>query len=199
MSEGHTSIPYLFVVFFVFLFYKESNGPTDNYAAIAQVDIQRQEPESLRKWREEQKARLEALGESHELNHRPTCILLLELGSSALPNFPQLTSERNPFFTSLKTPSFHSLTRLGIQGGRGRVERESQEGARGMARTPEWADGEEQGQQQVRVGQSPQQVYKEVTGAFGTVPSLWGRLWTQTVKLKWFPQRKLFIAHLLWN
>ncbi|KAG7241868.1 hypothetical protein INR49_024838 [Caranx melampygus] len=39
----------------------ESNGPTDNYAAIAQVDIQRQEPESLRKWREEQKARLEAL------------------------------------------------------------------------------------------------------------------------------------------
>lgn len=42
---------------------KESNGPTDNYAAIAQVDIQRQEPESLRKWREEQKARLEALGE----------------------------------------------------------------------------------------------------------------------------------------
>ncbi|XP_049589401.1 clathrin light chain B isoform X1 [Syngnathus scovelli] len=43
------------------LFQKESNGPTDNYAAIAQVDIQRQEPESLRKWREEQKARLEAL------------------------------------------------------------------------------------------------------------------------------------------
>uniref|UniRef100_A0A3P8T1M8 Clathrin light chain n=1 Tax=Amphiprion percula TaxID=161767 RepID=A0A3P8T1M8_AMPPE len=39
----------------------ESNGPTDNYAAIAQVDIQRQEPESLRKWREEQKERLEAL------------------------------------------------------------------------------------------------------------------------------------------
>lgn len=42
---------------------KESNGPTDNYAAIAQVDIQRQEPESLRKWREEQKTRLDALGE----------------------------------------------------------------------------------------------------------------------------------------
>ncbi|XP_061690052.1 clathrin light chain B [Syngnathoides biaculeatus] len=41
--------------------FQESNGPTDNYAAIAQVDIQRQEPESLRKWREEQKARLEAL------------------------------------------------------------------------------------------------------------------------------------------
>uniref|UniRef100_A0A8C5GJN6 Clathrin light chain n=1 Tax=Gouania willdenowi TaxID=441366 RepID=A0A8C5GJN6_GOUWI len=40
---------------------KESNGPTDSYAAIAQVDIQRQEPESLRKWREEQKTRLEAL------------------------------------------------------------------------------------------------------------------------------------------
>lgn len=41
--------------------YQESNGPTDTYAAIAQVDHQRQEPESLRKWREEQKARLEAL------------------------------------------------------------------------------------------------------------------------------------------
>lgn len=41
--------------------FQESNGPTDNYAAIAQVDIQRQEPESLRKWREEQKERLEAL------------------------------------------------------------------------------------------------------------------------------------------
>ncbi|KAM4586322.1 clathrin light chain B isoform 1-T1 [Fundulus diaphanus] len=43
------------------LFQEEANGPTDSYAAIAQVDIQRQEPESLRKWREEQKARLEAL------------------------------------------------------------------------------------------------------------------------------------------
>uniref|UniRef100_A0A3B3DC70 Clathrin light chain n=2 Tax=Oryzias melastigma TaxID=30732 RepID=A0A3B3DC70_ORYME len=41
--------------------FEESNGPTDSYAAIAQVDIQRQEPESLRKWREEQKARLEVL------------------------------------------------------------------------------------------------------------------------------------------
>ncbi|XP_012720109.1 clathrin light chain B isoform X2 [Fundulus heteroclitus] len=43
------------------LFQEEANGPTDGYAAIAQVDVQRQEPESLRKWREEQKARLEAL------------------------------------------------------------------------------------------------------------------------------------------
>ncbi|XP_047190536.1 clathrin light chain B isoform X3 [Scophthalmus maximus] len=41
--------------------FQESNGPTDSYAAIAQVDVQRQEPESLRKWREEQKTRLEAL------------------------------------------------------------------------------------------------------------------------------------------
>nr|XP_057919397.1 clathrin light chain B isoform X2 [Doryrhamphus excisus] len=41
--------------------FQEANGPTDNYAAIAQVDIQRQEPDSLRKWREEQKERLEAL------------------------------------------------------------------------------------------------------------------------------------------
>ncbi|XP_018603123.1 clathrin light chain B isoform X2 [Scleropages formosus] len=41
--------------------FQESNGPTDGYAAIARVDQQRQEPESLRKWREEQKARLEQL------------------------------------------------------------------------------------------------------------------------------------------
>lgn len=41
--------------------FQESNGPTDNYAAIAQVDMLRQEPESLRKWREEQKTRLEVL------------------------------------------------------------------------------------------------------------------------------------------
>jgi len=38
-----------------------SNGPSDSYAAIAQVDQLRQEPESLRKWREEQKDRLEEL------------------------------------------------------------------------------------------------------------------------------------------
>ena len=42
---------------------KESNGSPDSYAAIAQVDQLRQEPESLRKWREEQKTRLEELGE----------------------------------------------------------------------------------------------------------------------------------------
>ncbi|KAJ3588452.1 hypothetical protein NHX12_012045 [Muraenolepis orangiensis] len=41
--------------------FQESNGPTDSYAAIAQVDQLRQEPESLRKWREEQKERLEEL------------------------------------------------------------------------------------------------------------------------------------------
>ncbi|XP_052373956.1 clathrin light chain A-like isoform X2 [Oncorhynchus keta] len=39
----------------------ESNGPSDSYAAIAQVDSLRAEPESLRKWREEQKAQLEQL------------------------------------------------------------------------------------------------------------------------------------------
>lgn len=41
--------------------FQESNGPSDSYAAIAQVDQLRQEPESLRKWREEQKTRLEEL------------------------------------------------------------------------------------------------------------------------------------------
>ncbi|XP_064829133.1 clathrin light chain B-like isoform X3 [Oncorhynchus masou masou] len=43
------------------MFELESNGPSDSYAAIAQVDSLREEPESLRKWREEQKARLEQL------------------------------------------------------------------------------------------------------------------------------------------
>ncbi|XP_029627940.1 clathrin light chain B-like isoform X1 [Salmo trutta] len=43
------------------MFELESNGPSDSYAAIAQVDSLRAEPESLRKWREEQKARLEQL------------------------------------------------------------------------------------------------------------------------------------------
>ncbi|XP_054139686.1 clathrin light chain A isoform X2 [Melozone crissalis] len=41
--------------------YKESNGPTDCYAAISQVDRLQSEPESIRKWREEQKERLEQL------------------------------------------------------------------------------------------------------------------------------------------
>lgn len=87
----------------------------------------------------------------NDLNHRLTRILLLELGSSVVPNCPLLTSLHNPLVASLTTFSFHSLTRLGIQGGRGRVEGESQEGAGGVARASEWADGEEQGQQQVRV------------------------------------------------
>ncbi|POI32487.1 hypothetical protein CIB84_003762 [Bambusicola thoracicus] len=43
--------------------YQESNGPTDCYAAISQVDRLQSEPESIRKWREEQKERLEQLGE----------------------------------------------------------------------------------------------------------------------------------------
>ncbi|XP_069828901.1 clathrin light chain B isoform X2 [Dendropsophus ebraccatus] len=40
---------------------KESNGVSDGYAAIAHADRLTQEPESLRKWREEQKVRLEEL------------------------------------------------------------------------------------------------------------------------------------------
>ncbi|XP_015200592.1 clathrin light chain A isoform X2 [Lepisosteus oculatus] len=42
-------------------FYQESNGPSDAYAAISQVDRLQSEPESLRKWREEQLERLEVL------------------------------------------------------------------------------------------------------------------------------------------
>ncbi|XP_053155446.1 clathrin light chain A isoform X3 [Hemicordylus capensis] len=41
--------------------YQESNGPTDCYAAISQVDRLQTEPESIRKWREEQRERLEVL------------------------------------------------------------------------------------------------------------------------------------------
>ncbi|XP_029860840.2 clathrin light chain A isoform X6 [Aquila chrysaetos chrysaetos] len=41
--------------------YQESNGPIDSYAAISQVDRLQSEPESIRKWREEQKERLEQL------------------------------------------------------------------------------------------------------------------------------------------
>ncbi|KFU92932.1 Clathrin light chain B, partial [Chaetura pelagica] len=43
--------------------FQESNGPTDAYAAIAKADRLTQEPESIRKWREGQKKRLEELGE----------------------------------------------------------------------------------------------------------------------------------------
>ncbi|XP_072526008.1 clathrin light chain A isoform X3 [Salminus brasiliensis] len=39
----------------------ESNGPSDAYAAISNADRLQAEPESLRKWREEQRERLEAL------------------------------------------------------------------------------------------------------------------------------------------
>uniref|UniRef100_A0A3Q2QMY0 Clathrin light chain n=1 Tax=Fundulus heteroclitus TaxID=8078 RepID=A0A3Q2QMY0_FUNHE len=42
-------------------FHGESNGPSDAYAAISNADRLQAEPESLRKWREEQKERLEVL------------------------------------------------------------------------------------------------------------------------------------------
>lgn len=45
---------------------QESNGPSDAYAAISNADRLQAEPESLRKWREEQKERLELLGK-----HKP--------------------------------------------------------------------------------------------------------------------------------
>ncbi len=45
---------------------QESNGPSDAYAAISNADRLQAEPESLRKWREEQRERLELLGK-----HRP--------------------------------------------------------------------------------------------------------------------------------
>uniref|UniRef100_A0A3B3ILS7 Clathrin light chain n=1 Tax=Oryzias latipes TaxID=8090 RepID=A0A3B3ILS7_ORYLA len=41
--------------------WQESNGPSDAYAAISTADRLQAEPESLRKWREEQRERLEVL------------------------------------------------------------------------------------------------------------------------------------------
>ncbi|XP_019939830.1 clathrin light chain A isoform X3 [Paralichthys olivaceus] len=42
----------------------ESNGPSDAYAAISNADRLQAEPESLRKWREEQSERLELLDDN---------------------------------------------------------------------------------------------------------------------------------------
>lgn len=49
--------------------FQESNGPSDAYAAISSADRLQAEPESLRKWREEQGERLEVLGERDESTH----------------------------------------------------------------------------------------------------------------------------------
>ncbi|KAG7255560.1 hypothetical protein CRUP_001925 [Coryphaenoides rupestris] len=43
---------------------QESNGPSDSYAAISHADRLQAEPESLRKWREEQRDRLEVLDDN---------------------------------------------------------------------------------------------------------------------------------------
>lgn len=60
---GFVNIIYYCIADWSLWLLKDSNGTSDSYAAIAQVDQLRQEPESLRKWREEQKARLEELGD----------------------------------------------------------------------------------------------------------------------------------------
>jgi len=44
--------------------HEESNGPSDAYAAISSADRLQAEPESLRKWREEQSERLELLDDN---------------------------------------------------------------------------------------------------------------------------------------
>lgn len=44
--------------------HEESNGPSDAYAAISSADRLQAEPESLRKWREEQRERLEMLDDN---------------------------------------------------------------------------------------------------------------------------------------
>lgn len=50
----------------ILLLSQESNGPSDAYAAISNADRLQAEPESLRKWREEQRERLEELGKHPE-------------------------------------------------------------------------------------------------------------------------------------
>lgn len=52
----------LFFFSFYLNLFQESNGPSDAYAAISNADRLQAEPESLRKWREEQRERLEVLG-----------------------------------------------------------------------------------------------------------------------------------------
>lgn len=55
------------VTFIVSVLFQESNGPSDAYAAISNADRLQAEPESLRKWREEQQERLEVLGNPEHL------------------------------------------------------------------------------------------------------------------------------------
>lgn len=50
--------------------FQEANGPADGYAAIAQVDRLTQEPESIRKWREEQKKRLQELDAASKITEQ---------------------------------------------------------------------------------------------------------------------------------
>ncbi|KAG7223677.1 hypothetical protein INR49_015402 [Caranx melampygus] len=56
----------------------ESNGPSDAYAAISNADRLQAEPESLRKWREEQRERLELLGKHRPEELERTCSLRCE-------------------------------------------------------------------------------------------------------------------------
>lgn len=66
------------VTFIVFVLFQESNGPSDAYAAISNADRLQAEPESLRKWREEQRERLEVLGNTERITipYFPDCIFL---------------------------------------------------------------------------------------------------------------------------
>lgn len=65
------------VTFIVFVLFQESNGPSDAYAAISNADRLQAEPESLRKWREEQRERLEVLGNTEHIR-----VLALEQNNS---------------------------------------------------------------------------------------------------------------------
>lgn len=96
------------------LFYvsQESNGPSDAYSAISNADRLQAEPESLRKWREEQQEKLEVLGK-HRANH--------------------FISVDRPHCSMRCLVSFIFLLRCQLPQAGGRVEGEGQGGAGGVA------------------------------------------------------------------
>ncbi|KAK2518812.1 Clta [Columba livia] len=87
--------------------HQESNGPKDSYAAISQVDRLQSEPESIRKWREEQKERLEQLdanSRKQEAEWKEKAIKELEEWYARQDEKLQKTKASNkcvPYFSSL--------------------------------------------------------------------------------------------------
>lgn len=136
------------VVVLLPLVLQESNGPSDAYAAISSADRLQNEPESLRKWREEQRERLELLGEERPGLGRLGRLLPLAWehsggeGGGVAPAC--LQSGVDCFLRVLLSLHRQQLSLAGV-----RVEGEGQGGAGGVALQAERAAGENQDQQQV--------------------------------------------------